>query len=172
MQHSQILLLTIISFILTGCGFTAVHQQNSKLNEDIAAISLEIQHPVGMQTRLGQILEKSLSEALNPARIVSNAKYKLALEYSEGQGTSASNTDGTIVRKNVEVMVNYHLIDTASGVVIASGQQKMVDSYDTVTSQYANYVAYKKLLERNAINLAAQIKHAISINLLSNAPNN
>jgi|GEM_PF-3309017 hypothetical protein len=172
MRHSQIILITIISFILTGCGFTAVHQQSNVLNDEIAAVSLEIQHPDCMQTRLGQILEKSLLKTLNPAEIANDAKYKLSLEYQEGQGISASNTDGTIVRKNVEVIVNYRLIDNVSGTVVASGQQKVVDSYDTVTSQYANYVAYQKLLERNAVNLAAQIKHAILINLLNYAPNN
>ncbi len=150
----------ICCLLLGACGFKPVHAPDEALHGKLANINVSMQYPNNIPSRLGQVLEYSLTHALHHAP-GEEYKYNLNIQYEQGTGFATTNTDGTVVRKNVLLRVKYQLQDIASNAIITAGETVAVDGFDTAVSQYSDYVAYNSVTERNAAAAAQEIKMKI-----------
>lgn len=136
------------SALLSGCGFTPLYATPG-LRPEMAAI--DVNAPRG---RTGYLLTEALNDTLGRDR-AQRAAYRLDLTLTERRYARGLRLDNTADRYEAHLIVDYALVDLASGRTITHGAEPVEVSYA------ATYVPYDSVTaeqdgQKRAAELAAQ----------------
>jgi len=155
----------IISLVtpLASCGFHPVYSQKSQdtANPEMAAFFREITIDE-IPNKSGQDLKNSLYDALNPASVSSDKKYRLEVKLKRDIIPLIIEKDRSITRYSLVYTAILNLSETASGKVIYSGTSRTSGSYDALNSDYAVYMAEGDTGYRVIKDMADDIKNKLT----------
>jgi LPS-assembly lipoprotein len=130
----------------------------------LASVSVKaVDTRVGLQVRnhLIFLLNGGAGEPASPA-------YTIDTGVTVGRARAATvqlTRDSEPTAAVVTVTSNYKIIDTATGLVVASGRRSMNASYDVPRQEYAALQAAKNAEDRAAREVAELLRHAIAQDL-------
>jgi len=136
---------------LGGCGFTPLYAPGGVT----AGLSqVEVNAPDG---RTAYLLRERLDDALLP-QVGARPLYRLDFTLTERRDPRGLNTEDVASRYELTVVVDYSLVEIATGDQLHSGQETVLISYDAVDAPYAGIVAQQNSQERAAAEAARRIR--------------
>jgi len=154
-------ILTVITVLLSGCGFTAMHANNPKLNAETAEISIK---PIDGE--LGILMRNTLRNTLTPKGIPSNPKYSLSIKMNEpliqkkGVREDSTATWGTVI-----ITAQYTLTEISTNETILKDSQKSYVSYNISKDVYSTMLAEEDSKKRATKTLSEQMAAHITATL-------
>lgn len=158
------LLLLMVAFTgLFGCAdYRPLYGQNGSghsVAADLAGVAVEEQG-----TRVGQIVRNDLLSGLgsNPS-----ARYSLRLSPMEKVIAVSSFSTSLASRYRYNLVVQYSLVNLASGQIVTSGKSFSNVSYDNISQPVSDMAALNNAMERAAHEVAQDLRQRIAANLSS-----
>lgn len=150
-------LLFIIALSLSSCGFQPVYKHAggdaadvktgpaapSPQQKQLQAIRVE---PVDFG-RPGQILHGELTDALNPAKTETPAKYRLDITVTKAKHGQLVEQDREITRYQLICNASYRLVDLEKGSAVFEDTARLGTSFDAQPSDFATYTAEEDALK-------------------------
>jgi LPS-assembly lipoprotein len=157
MNRSSIIAVAFAGLLAGACGFHPLYgsaASGSGLSRAFASVYVE---PIGDSgvAGTGFELRNTLIDLLDSN---SGAAYHLKVTLTETTQGLALLSNASITRYNDTLIVNYALVDSATGSVVTSGSEKGLSAYNVVTSPYASLVAQQDADKRAAQDLAERIR--------------
>jgi LPS-assembly lipoprotein len=151
-RKSLTALICLVTFAISACGFTPVHQKKEASG---ALLAMEI--PTIGNDRYGQILKASLEDLFNPESKNLEPEYRLQLSLKNNKVPLVIERDRTVDRYNLVFVANYSIIERATNKAIYTGKSKVVGSFNSVESDYSTFVAEEDTSKRIMKELARDI---------------
>ena len=158
------LLLLMVAFTgLFGCAdYRPLYGQNGSghsVAADLAGVAVEEQG-----TRVGQIVRNDLLSGLgsNPS-----ARYSLRLSPIEKVLAVSTFSTSLASRYRYNLVVQYSLVNLASGETVTSGKSFSNVSYDNISQPVSDMAALNNAMERAAHEVAQDLRQRIAANLSS-----
>lgn len=144
--------LALIAACLTlaGCGFTPLYASPG-VSGGLAGIQV-----VAPQGRVGELLREELEDALG-RDVGEKPLYRLELAYAQARIGRGLREDNTVSRYEVELPVDYRLIDAATGGLVRAGRVDAQVTYDSVDAPYASIALQQDAEARAAADAARRI---------------
>jgi hypothetical protein len=148
-------LILILILITVSCGFKPIHKMSDDYNN--RGYSVIIQNNVS----------REITDEIN-RNIVSDVdeKFTALLNVSESLTPLIINTNGTVAKYRIEVLIDYKLIEKGTDEEISTGSSRGSAQYDVGTSEINNEDTKKsmtKIATKNAIQLmVSKIQSSIS----------
>ena len=140
---------------LAGCGFTPLYGTPG-ITSNMAGV--DVITPDG---RLGHLLSEDLRDNL-AVRRGEPPRYRLALNVNEHRYARGLSTEQVATWYELYVMVDYSLVDAATGKTLTAGQMPVSVSYDAPVDPYAGIVAQQDGQRRAAAEAAQRIRIALA----------
>jgi LPS-assembly lipoprotein len=159
----RLILLMMAITGLFGCAdYRPLYGQNGSghsVASDLAGVAVEEQG-----TRVGQIVRNDLLSGLgnNPS-----ARYTLRLSPVEKIIAVSSFSTRLASRYRYNLVVQYSLINLASGETVTSGRSFSNVSYDNISQPVSDMAAMNNAMERAAHEVAQDLRQRIAANLFS-----
>gem|GEM_PF-6412166 len=138
--------------VLTSCGLTPIHGNNSTYNHKLSSIAINTPH-----SRQGQLFSQTLSDLIDN-NTSTNTLYRLEVSLDTDEVGLAIQSDRTVTRFRTIITANYKLIDTANQSIIRQGSLKRENGYDKTDSEYATYIAKQQAIENTITALARDFR--------------
>ena len=144
-MKNKLFILFLMTF-LAGCGFKPIH----KINNDavnVGTYSIEIINGVSREI-VNEINRNINSEKDEP--------YKASLVVNENMTPIVINTNGTVSKYRIEIIINYQLVRTDTNEQISKGTTRGFAQYDVGTSEINNEdtrVSMVKIATKNALQI-------------------
>lgn len=155
----RIFLLVLLSWVVSGCGFTPVYGTNNDQDIEVSTYlsSITLKQNAGP---LGQRLENALEDRLNPEASGSlyNKAFRLEFSISSKRDAVVIEQDGSIARYNILLNAPYRLIDAETGEVLDKGQVRRTASFFNAPEKFASYIAEKDAVDRALLELSEDFK--------------
>ena len=150
------LIVSIIFFLTLGCAFQPLH----KLSDTIDANS-------NYSVKIVNSVSREIKEEINANIIASdNERFSALLTINENLTPLIINTNGTVAKYRIEILINYKLIEVETNQEISTGKARGSAQYDVGTSEINNEDTKKsmtKIATKNAIQLMlSKIQSSIS----------
>ncbi len=154
-------LLFLCLFVLSACGFTPMN----KISSDVQTSSLTEQIAIdNIPNYEGWQLKQTLTNKLNPRKIVGAKKYVLSVNLSAPTFTDQSiQGDNFASRETVRITASYTLKNKETGMILLKQSTAATGAYNIVKEPYATNVARNQLKE----NLIAIIAENISLRVIA-----
>ena len=156
------LALAAACLTLAGCGFTPLYATPGVTP---GLTGIEVGAPKG---RVGELLRGELEDALG-RNLGSRPTYRLELGYVQARIGRGLREDNTVSRYELELPVDYRLIDAATGGLVKAGHVDAEVTYDSVDAPYAGVAAQQDAEERAAADAARRIHLELAAWLASRA---
>ena len=154
MIRSALILLFLL--LIISCGFKPIHKLTDT-NAENEGYSVKILNNVSME-----VIEEINTNIISD----DNEKFSALLTISESLTPLIINTNGTVAKYRIEILINYDLIEISSNEEISSGTARGFAQYDVSTSEVGNEDTKKsmtKIATKNAIQLmVSKIQSSIS----------
>ncbi len=146
--------------VLTGCGFEPMYaaRHGRSTAAELAAINIE---PI--PDLIGQILRNDLIEQLSPAGEPERPLYRLRVVVRQSTQALAIQSDATITRYNLYLVVRFTLFDIASGAALYRGRSRSVSSYNAVRSDFATLSAEHDTARRAAREASVELRTLLAV---------
>jgi len=135
---------------LAGCGFTPLYASPG-VTPGLGGI--EVVAPKG---RVGELLRGELEDALG-RNVGERPAWRLELAYAQARIGRGLREDSTVSRYELELPVDYRLVDASTGGLVKAGRVDAEVTYDSVDAPYASVVAQQDAEERAAADAARRI---------------
>ncbi len=143
----------------TGCGFQPIHAQRSAANSDaLAAVDIRL-----ISDRPGQMLRNELLQQMQPRGPRTPAQYSLAVGLREAIQNLGIRKDETATRANLTMTAKFTIIQLSGRKMVHTGETKSVNSYNSLTSDFATLSAREDARRRAIRQLAIDIKERVSV---------
>ncbi len=150
-------LIVITLLVTVSCGFKPIHKVTDSSNISNSGYSIKILNNVSREI-VEEIDANIISEK--------NEKFSALLTINENFTPLIINTNGTVAKYRIEILINYQLIKTDNNEEIANGTARGSTQYDVGTSEISNEDTKKsmtKIAAKNAIQLMiSKIQSSIS----------
>jgi LPS-assembly lipoprotein len=159
----RLLLLTVALLGLFGCAdYRPLYGQNESghsVSVDLAAVAVEEQ-----STRVGQVVRNDLLSGLgnSPA-----ARYTLRLNPVEKVIPISSFSASLPSRYRYNLVVQYSLVNLATGKTVTSGRSFSNVSYDNINQPVSDLSAMNNAMERAAHEVAQDLRQRIAAMLVA-----
>jgi LPS-assembly lipoprotein len=160
MSWSRRALLSLLLLPLGGCGFHPLYGEET-LAADEPALAAIVVLPI--PDRIGQQLELSLREALNPHGISVEPRYRLATRLVQIGANLGIQRDATSTRGRVDVYVTMILTDFKTGKSVYSSRSQSTSSFNILQDAYAAQVAEEDARTRTVRDLTAEIRTRLAL---------
>lgn len=163
------LMAVALLLLLAACGLHPVYGAKSAQSAEKGARELE-KIRVNVVSAQGFInnrsrsdfaelqLSQELERQLDPLYHRPTPEYELKTAISTQNQGVAIQPDGTALRYNLALFVDYTLIDQKTGKTLYKGRSRLRGGYDKVDSEYATYVAEEDTLRRLVREVATLIR--------------
>lgn len=148
--------------LLSACGY---HPLYAPPGEEAQGISADLQN-VGIspiKDRIGQQLRNELIDRMHPKGEPSDPPYVLDVELEQARQKLALRTDETATRANLIVHARYVLHKIGQTAPVFEGSTRSVNSYNIITSDFANLVAEREARKRAARELGNEIATRLAL---------
>jgi LPS-assembly lipoprotein len=145
---------------LGACGFHPLYSEETAAEDEPALAAIRV---LPITDRLGQQLEFSLREALNPHGGRTNTLYNLATSLVNTRVDLGIQRDATATRGRVDVYATITLTDAKSGKVIYTGHAQSTSSFNVLTDGYAAQVAEDDARTRTVRDLTTEIRTRLTL---------
>ena len=148
--------ILIICFITLSCGFKPIYKFSDTDGSNLS-YSVKVLNSVS----------REIIEEIN-TNIISrdNEKFLALLTIDESLTPLIINTNGTVAKYRIEILINYNLIETEKNLEVSAGKAKGFAQYEVGTSEISNEDTKKSMIKiatKNAIQLmASKIQSSIS----------
>lgn len=149
LKKTHMLRLLVLLFLFSGCGLRPLYS-NSSYNKHLSHIQVE---PI--TSIAGAELYHNL---LNLFPLSNNPKYLLRIKFKPSVSLSAIDKSAVVLRESVDEIVEYKLLDKATGKVLDYGTFNNNLSYSKNLSAYTSYVEEEKSLENLTRYAAEEIR--------------
>lgn len=159
----RLLALAVAMLALYGCAdYRPLYGENSaghSVAADLAGVAVEEQ-----STRAGQIVRNDLLSGLgnNPS-----AKYSLRMTPVEKIIPVSSFSSKLPSRYRYNLVVEYSLVNLATGKVVTGGKSFSNVSYDNISQPVSDMAALNNAMERAAHEVSQDLRQRIAANLFS-----
>jgi LPS-assembly lipoprotein len=160
MSWSRRALLSLLLLPLGGCGFHPLYGEATLAADEPALASIVVQ-PIS--DRIGQQLELSLREALNPNGISVEPRYRLATQLVQIRADLGIQRDATSTRGRVDVYATMILTDFKTGKSVYSSRTQSTSSFNILQDAYAAQVAEEDARTRTVRDLTAEIRTRLAL---------
>ncbi|HEX6859451.1 MAG TPA: LPS assembly lipoprotein LptE [Caulobacteraceae bacterium] len=146
----RVLAAIAVALTLAGCGFTPMYARPGLAS---GLSSIEVVAPRG---RVGELLREELEDALG-RNVGERPAYRLELAYAQTRIGRGLREDNTVSRYEVELPVDYRLVDASTGGLVHAGHVDAEVTYDSVDAPYASIAAQQDAESRAAADAARRI---------------
>jgi LPS-assembly lipoprotein len=160
MSWSRRALLSLLLLPLGGCGFHPLYGEETLAADEPGLASIVVQ-PI--TDRIGQQLELSLREALNPHGISVEPRYRLATQLIQTRVDLGIQRDATSTRGRVDVYVTMILTDFKTGKSVYIARTQSTSSFNILQDAYAAQVAEEDARTRTVRDLTAEIRMRLAL---------
>ncbi|HUH83103.1 MAG TPA: hypothetical protein VLX85_00750 [Stellaceae bacterium] len=140
---------------LGACGFHPLYSEETDAVDEPALASVRV---LPIANRLGQQLEFSLREALNPHGERAKTLYNLTTALQQTHADLGIQRDASSTRGRVDVYATITLSDARSSKVLYTGHVQSTSSYNILTDGYAAQVALDDAGTRTVRDLTTEIR--------------
>jgi len=160
MSWSRRAALALLLLPIAGCGFHPMYgeAEQAVLEPGLAEISVA---PIA--DRLGQQLELSLREALNPEGLAIKPRFRLLVSLIASRVDLGIQRDATSTRGRVDVYANLILLDLETQKRIFTSRAQSTAAFNILTDAYAAQVAEDDARTRTVRDLTAEIRAQLGI---------
>lgn len=154
MRRAQLILLMAVAVVLTGCGFRPMYGSspgNAGVSAELAAIAIP-----EATDRTGQLIRNDLISTMKAGS--GGNKYTLTLKTTVKNQGVIKKTLPAVTRQAVNIVVEYELMERASGNTITTGKTFSNVSYDVIRQPFADLQAQTDATERAALEVAGDIR--------------
>ncbi len=160
MSYSRALVLGLCALIVAGCGFRPLYGggQSSEAATEFAAIHIE---PIA--DRIGQQLHNHLLDLLNPRGRAAATRYVLIVELKGStQGLAIAKSD-LATRSNYRLDATFQILAASDKRLLLRSSQKVVSSYDILSSNFATLMAEKDAKTRAVREMGQIIRTQLAV---------
>ena len=136
---------------LAGCGFAPLYAEPGLVD---GLTHVEIVAP---KSRVGYLLGQDLDDDLGRAHGEAPV-YRLEMELAQHRAAHGLTANATAQRYELDLAVNYRLVEIASGKVAHAGRVVSFISYDSADQPYAGIAAREDTENRLALDAAQKIQ--------------
>ena len=149
MLRINIFVLFLISlFIFSGCGFKPIYKK-SDTEVDLASYKVVIENESSISRGIIEKIKETFGSPKDYSHIVS-------LNINESQDPLIINSNGTISKYRIEILINYVLSDNENDKILREDIGRGYAQYDVQESEITN-IEKKKAMIKSATNEALQI---------------
>ena len=156
MMTIRIILIIVILFFTLSCGFKPIHKlsdtdtgSSSYSIQIINNVSREIKEEIGSNIITGE-----------------NERFSALLRITENLTPLIINTNGTVAKYRIEILINYRLIEVENNKELSTGTVRGSAQYDVGTSEISNQDTKRsmtKIATKNAVQLmVSKLQSSIS----------
>lgn len=146
---------------ISGCGFEPIHGQRSGASGAVLS-SVDI-GLIGDRT--GQMLRNELLQQMHP-RGATRTRYGLSITLKENLANLGIRKDEVATRANLTLTAGFTITELSGARRKFSGSARSVNSYNTLTSDFATLSAREDARRRAVGQLALEIRKRISVWLI------
>lgn len=150
-----------VALAISGCGFEPIHGQRSAASS-VALAAIDIQ-PIA--DRSGQMLHNELLQQMQP-RGPAQARYSLSVAMAEGLTNLGIRKDDVATRANLTLSAKFTITELGGANRQLSGFAQSLNSYNILTSDFANLSAREDARRRGINQLALKLRQRISVWLI------
>jgi len=152
--------LLLLMLPLAACGFHPLYAESRRAADEPALAAIAVQ-PIA--DRMGQQLELSLREQLNPRGLSVEHRYRLSVTLYVSRADLGIQRDATATRGQVNVTANIVLADAKTAKVLYRGSAHSLSAFNVVNDAFAAQVAQDDSDSRAVRDLADEIRTRLAI---------
>jgi LPS-assembly lipoprotein len=152
--------LLLSPLLLGGCGFHPLYSEKAMETEEPALAAIIV---MPIPDRIGQQLELSLREALNPHGLSVEPRYRLNTLLTQTRVDLGIQRDASSTRGRVDVYVTLTLSDYKSGKSVYSARTQSTSAFNVLQDAYAAQVAESDAGTRTVRDLTIEIRTRLSL---------
>jgi LPS-assembly lipoprotein len=160
MSWSRRTVLSLLLLPLGGCGFHPLYGEET-LAADEPALAAIVVLPIA--DRIGQQLELSLREALNPRGISVEPRYHLSTLLTQSRIDLGIQRDASSTRGRVDVYVTMTLAEYKSGKPVYTAHTQSTSAFNVLQDAYAAQVAEDDARTRTVRDLTVEIRTRLAL---------
>lgn len=148
-------LMAAAALMLAACGFKPLYGEPDGGATSGGRLSVEV---ALIPNREGQVLRTALQRRFSPAAA---ANYRLNVALAQASAVTAIDAAGDATRRRVTMTAGWRLTPLAADAPRPlEGRVRVVEAYNVLASDYANYTAESAVRERAAARLADLVAQA------------
>lgn len=151
-----------LTVLMTGCGFTPIYEKKGE-HQTSRLSGVQVTSIPGRQ---GQILTTALEDLLDPESLAGPTLYTLDTSVSVNYIPIIIETDGTVSRYRIDIIVPLYLRDAANGVIVFTSKVRRSVSYTVSDSDYTSYISSEDAMERGIQEAAYDVVQRVSAFLI------
>ena len=172
-RHTRIVAASVLlgaSMVLSACGYRPLYGQFSDdARQHNGAAALAAIKVMPMPDRTGQVMRTALQRRLNlKSNIVS--EYQLRVTLTESVAELAVEQNSFATRANLTLTAQYQLVRSADSLLLTTGSQRAVASYNIILSDFATLAAQANARERAIESLADELQTRLASYFVRPAP--
>jgi len=144
--------------LLTGCGFEPLYGHRGAVNASNELASIHIK-PI--KDRIGQELHNHLLDIMNPHGRPARPQYNLEITLKSSSGNVAVSKEALATRVNYTLSTSFTLLSTKTGKIVRTGSDRVITSFNVLTSNFATKSAENdaqtRAVRQAAFNIQTQI---------------
>jgi LPS-assembly lipoprotein len=152
--------LLLSPLALGACGFHPLYSEETAAVDEPALAAIRV---LPIPDRLGQELELSLREALNPHGERTKTLYNLVTTLAQTRADLGIQRDASSTRGRVDVRVTITLTDAKSSKVIYTGHAQSTSSFNILTDGYAAQISEDDARTRTVRDLTVEIRTRLTL---------
>jgi LPS-assembly lipoprotein len=152
----------LLLLLLAGCGFHPLYAESTRATDEPALAAITV---LPIKDRIGQMLELSLRETLNPGGITVEQRYRLRVGLSISRVDLGILADATSTRARVDVVAIFDLEDAQSGKSVYRSRTQSTSAFNILDDAYAAQVSEDDARARTVRDLSDEIRTRLAIYL-------
>jgi LPS-assembly lipoprotein len=146
--------------LLGACGFHPLYGEREQAIDEPALATIRV-NPI--KDRIGQMLEFSLREALNPRGVTAEPRYQLAVTLSVSRVDLGIQRDASSTRGRVDVQANIQLFDTRDGKRVYASSTQSTSAFNILDDAYAAQVTEDDARARTVRDISDEIRIRLAL---------
>lgn len=160
MSWSRCALFGLLMLPLAGCGFHPMYSEEQMAIDEpeLAAIAV-----VPIPNRVGQQLELSLREALNPEGLAVDPRYRLTVALTMNRVDLGIQINATSTSGRIDAYATLALVQIDTSKTIYTSRTQSTAYFNILTDAYAAQVAEDDARTRTVRDLTAEIRTRLAL---------
>ena len=159
-------MLLLVMLPLAACGFHPLYAESRRVADEPALAAIKV---MPIADRIGQQLELSLREQLNPRGLSLEPRYQLGVTLAVSRVDLGIQRDATATRGQVNVTATIVLADAKTAKVLYRAAAHSLSTFNVVNDAFAAQVAQDDSDSRTVRDLADEIRTRVAIFLQQHA---
>jgi LPS-assembly lipoprotein len=152
--------LALVALPLAGCGFHPLYAEREEAADEPALAAI---HVLPIRDRVGQRLELSLREALNPSGLSVEPRFSLTVSLNVARIDLGIQRDASSTRGRVDAYALFTLQDLKGSRNLLSGSARSSSTFNILQDAYAAEVAEEDARARTVRDLTAEIRTRLAL---------